>query len=197
MNERILNNYYNIGKFNHPSRIGYMMKMIRELKPLTQDEWRLWYYNNVHDEQYVKDIASEMHSTIPVDYCITIDDCLVYVEDVMFRRTFNGYNKEKLSLKLLREYISPDVKESPADWDTKYFIDFYLETHKALIGIQLKPDTFYRGNYQYKVDIHGKMKAFERAYNALSFILLYQQHSSQDGIVFANPEVLDEIKSFV
>ena len=60
MNERILNKYYNIGNFNHPSRIGYMMKMIRELKPLTQDEWRLWYYKNIHDEQYVKDIASEI-----------------------------------------------------------------------------------------------------------------------------------------
>lgn len=197
MNERILNNYYNIGKFNHPNRIGYMMKMIRELKPLTQDEWRLWYYNNVHNEQYVQNIAKEMHATIPVDYSITVDDCLVYVEDVMFRRTFNGYNKEKISLKLLREYISPDVKESPADWDTKYFIDFYLETTKALIGIQLKPDTFYRGNYQYTVDIRGKMNAFERAYNALSFILLYQQHSNQEGIVFANPEVIDEIKSYV
>jgi len=197
MNERVLNNYYNIGKFNHPSRIGYMMKMIRELKPLTQDEWRLWYYNNVHNEEYVQNIAKEMHSTIPVDYAITVDDCLIYVEDVMFRRTFNGYNKEKNSLKLLREYISPDVKESPADWDTKYIIDFYLETPKALIGIQLKPDTFYRGNYQSKVDIKGKMRAFERTYNALSFILLYQQYSNQEGIVFANPEVLDEIKAYV
>ena len=37
--ESLLNNYYNRGGYNQPSRIGFMMKMIRNLKPLTQEEW--------------------------------------------------------------------------------------------------------------------------------------------------------------
>ena len=91
--EQILNKYYNIGSFNAPSRIGYMMNYIRELSPLTEDEWRIWYINNVHDENYIIDIAEEMQHSIPADYNITFGDCHDYVIDVMFHRTFKGYSK--------------------------------------------------------------------------------------------------------
>ena len=47
--EAILNRYYNIGGFNSPERIGYMMKMIRDLKPSSMMEWMHWYFEYVHD----------------------------------------------------------------------------------------------------------------------------------------------------
>ena len=58
--ESLLNNYYNRGGYNQPSRIGFMMKMIRNLKPLTQEEWEIWYLENVHDEEYLDGLAQEM-----------------------------------------------------------------------------------------------------------------------------------------
>ncbi len=198
INEGILNNFYNRGGFNQPSRIGYMMKMIRELKPLTEEEWRIWYLKNVHNELYLNKLSQEMASTIPDSYNIGFETCKEYIYDVMFRRTFNGYNKEKQALKLLRDAISPTIEEAPEDWDTNYFIDFFLyDKNHCLIGIQLKPDTFYYGHYQNKVDINSKMQAFRKDKNASTFILKYETTSNANTIKFVNPEIVDEIKSML
>lgn len=196
--ERILNNYYNIGGFNKPERIGYMMNMIRKLKPLTEEEWQIWYLTNVHNEDYLDDLANQMCMTIPPHYQISKEDCKNYIYDVMFRRTFNGFNKENQALKILRETISNSIQESPAEWDTEYFIDFYVNTkNNGLIGIQLKPETFYLGYYQSVVDINGKMEAFRQKYQAHVYILKYKPNQNQQSICFSNPEIIDEIKSLI
>lgn len=195
--ERILNYYYNIGGFNKPERIGYMMSMIRKLQPITVDEWRVWYLDNVHDEAYIDNIAIEMHRSIPASYSVSVSDCHDYVYDVMFRRTFQGYDKEGLALKYLKSHVSPAVKDAPKEWDTDYFIDFYIpeNTEHPLIGIQLKPETFYRGHYQNIVDIEGKMNRFRSDYRALAYVLKYKSVSSSSGIEFTNPDVIIEIKN--
>lgn len=195
VNERILNNYYNIGGFNKPVRIGYMMKMIRGLSPLTEDEWKIWYFTNVHDEAYLDTIVREMHQSIPENYRVSVFDCKQYIYDVMFRRTFQGYNKENQALKILREVVSPLIQEAPKEWDTDYFIDFFaIGQNNNLVGIQLKPETFYFGHYQYIVDIKGKMRAFCQQQNATAFVLKYKSTSGNDIIEFSNPEVINEIK---
>lgn len=194
LSERILNNYYNRGGFNKPARIGYMMKMIRELRPLTEEEWRIWYLGHVHDEDYLTGLAEEMRRSIPPELHADVGQCRAYIYDVMFRRTFQGYNKEKLALRILRDAVSPQVQEAPEDWDTQYFIDFYVRgPNGRLIGIQLKPETFYRGGYQDLVDIDGKMAAFRRDHDALTYVIVYEP-SPGSGIVFSDPAVIEEIK---
>ena len=101
--ESLLNNYYNRGGYNQPSRIGFMMKMIRNLKPLTQEEWEIWYLENVHDEEYLDGLAQEMCDFIPDQYHVSFSECKNYIYDVMFRRTFSGYNRENQALTILRE----------------------------------------------------------------------------------------------
>lgn len=195
--ETLLNNYYNNGRFNDPNRIGYMMKLIRELAPLTEDEWRIWYFQHIHDEKYLQGLAAEMFTTIPSDEGFTCEDCLAYIEDVMFRRTFLGYNKEKAALQILRANISPAVKESPAEWDSKYFIDFYVnDAQGGLIGIQLKPESFYAGQYQDKVDIEGKMLSFRNKFHANTFILIYRTDLG-GRFEFVNPSVINDIKELI
>lgn len=193
--EAVLNNYYNAGKFNSPNRIGYLMDMIRKLKPLTEEEWMLWYLENCHDEKFLDGLAEEMQHFIPEKHQISKKECKSYIYDVMFRRTFEGYDKEKQALKLLRKMISPSVKEAPKEWDTKYFIDFCIyEANKQLIGIQLKPETFFLGKYQNKVDIEGKMEAFCLEYDAEAYVLAYQADLKSGGLVFSNPKCVEMIK---
>ena len=75
------------------------------------------------------------------------------------------------------------------------FIDFYIKTsNNKYIGIQLKPETFYTGNYQNVVNIQGKMNAFCKDYNAQAFILKYKRQSQDNEIEIVNSEVIDEIK---
>lgn len=194
--ERLLNYYYNIGGYNKPERIGYMMSLIRNLRPLTVEEWEIWYTDNIHDRDYIEGLSIEMYNSIPSQYEITSAMCIDYVYDVMFRRTFQGYNKEKQALKFLRQCVSKYVQEAPKEWDTEYFIDFFIpecETH-PIIGIQLKPDTFFKGHYQNVVDIEGKMNRFMVEYRALAYILKYKQMMDEKRTIeFTNPEVITEI----
>ena len=196
--ERILNNFYNIGGYNKPERIGYMMSLIRKLRPLTAEEWEIWYTENVHDRDYIDALSIEMYNSIPPQYGISSAECRLYVYDVMFRRTFQGYNKEKQALKFLRECVSKEVQEAPKEWDTEFFIDFYIpeSDNHPLIGIQLKPDTFFKGHYQSVVDIEGKMNRFATVYRALAYILKYRQIEDEGKTIeFTNPEIISEIKN--
>lgn len=193
--ERTLNDYYNRGKFNDSSRIGYMMSMIRNVRPLTADEWKNWYLSNVHDEQYIENLASEMFRTIPSWENIGYQDCLDYINDMMFRRTFLGYKKEHSALAVLKEHVSPDIREAPSYWDNHYFIDFYLRDFAGnYIGIQLKPESFFLGHYEKKVDIESKMRSFRQRYGAKTFILIYRK-TKEKAIEFLNPSIIKEIKA--
>lgn len=193
MNEKILNKYYNVGGFNNPKRIGYIMDLIRKAKPLTELEWRIYYFSNIHSENFLRDIAREMAATIPPEYEIETEQCFAYVCDVMFRRTFLGYNKEKQALRFLQKEISSVIQESPKEWDSRYFIDFFFRNpQNTLIGIQLKPESFYVGQYEKEVDIQGKMRSFRNNYHARTYILIYSQ---EDGCIsFTNPDVIIALK---
>lgn len=197
-NEKILNEVYNKGGFNRPERIGHVMALIRALEPMTEDEWRIWYCNQIHSESYLDELSYEMTACLPVGCELTSVDCREYIDDVMFHRTFKGYNKEKQALKFLRQIISEDVKESPEEWDAQYFIDFYIESPQhQLIGIQLKPESFYLGRYEKKVDIQKKMSIFCNEYNAVTFVLVYKVNVSSGTIVLKNYDVVNQIKDIL
>ena len=192
-NERILNQYFNKGKFNYPSEIGYVMNSIRECKPLTQEEWEMFYLENVRPLKHLQSLSMRMYTTIPTSLSISADECLDYIKDAIFRRTFEGYNKENEALKILRMEITSDVMESPKEWDGEYFIDFYLYSKKGtLIGIQLKPETFYLGRYYRKVDINGKLSKFRKDYDAKTFVLMYRK-GDRNQIILVNAEEIDKI----
>lgn len=197
-NEAILNKYYNLGKFNSPAKIGYMMKMIRELKPVTMMEWMYWYFANWHDFSYLYNLAVDFWRSIPASYGITFQEALAYVGAVMFERTFAGYDKEETALHILRSTINPEIQESPAEWDNLYFVDFYYWNSKGqLIGIQLKPESFQKSHCENFVAIDEKMKTFRDKFHAQTFVLFYkQEHSTLQSIeqFFANPEMIDLMK---
>ena len=193
IHEKELNLYYNQGQFNHPERIGYVMKLIRSLRPLTEAEWRAWYLTHVHDMVYIEQLAAEMCHTIPSELRISQDDCLEYILDVMFHRTFCGYDREKAALALLRERVCSDIREAPSVWDTRYFIDFFVHKRKCrMVGIQLKPASFYAGGYQDTVSITEKMERFQQKYDAFAYVLTYQE--SGQGTIQLDPAAIKEIQ---
>lgn len=197
VHESILNRFYNVGGFNKPERVGYLMKMIRNLKPSSMMEWMYWYFEHIHDFSYLYNLAIQFWQTIPDTYGIEFKEALAYVGDVMFQRTFSGYIKEANALQILRKAINPTIEESPADWDNLYFIDFYFfNAQKQLIGIQLKPESFLYGHCDQYVAIKDKMQRFCQDYNAKAFILYYRQGYDTKSIsnFFINPETINLIK---
>lgn len=172
------------------------MSTIRNAMPQSLQEWKEYYFSNVTSPETIEAIAQEMYESIPAEEKITREECYDYICDVIFRRTFEGYKKEKQALILLRKLVSPGVVEAPKEWDNKYFIDFYLKSKNGkMIGIQLKPETFYRGNYQYKVDIKSKHNAFINDYDAVVFVLTYMKDQKTNEITLTNSQVIDRIKA--
>lgn len=194
MNEKFMNQYFNMGKYNHPVNIGYVMNSIRQCKPLTITEWEIFYFENVRTFEHIESLVRSMHNDIPKNYRVSYEECLDYFLDVLIRRTFEGYNKENQALKILRSEISDLVNESPKEWDGEYFIDFYVYGRDGkLIGIQLKPETFYYGGYNRIVNIDQKLKSFREEFNALTFTIRYRK-ADDNNIIFVNSEILDEIR---
>lgn len=199
-NEKILNKCYNLSALNRPARIGYIMSMIRDVKPLTAREWREWYINNVHSENEITALGKELYWSVLENYPgadISMEDCVSYVNDVMFRRTFNGYNKEQTTLSVLRALISPSVQEAPAGWDTAYFIDFFFRTSNGqMVGIQLKPSTYITGKH-YNDDCNAmeRLRRFHDKFGARVWVLVYDASDSSDGITFTNPGALEKMRS--
>ena len=196
MLEKELNYYFNIGKFNHPEVIGYVMNEIRKANPITLNQWRNYYYNNVRSKEYLDELALKMFNSIPIKRrkILTLSKCKEYIDDVIFRRTFEGFNRENQALNLLNELLNNKVELSPKEWDGKYFIDFII--NKPLIGIQLKPKTFYDGHYDVVTNIDQKLEEFEQNFNAKTFILVYEE-SDNNHIEIINMEVVDEIKQII
>lgn len=193
--EKALNKYYNKGRFNNPGRIGYMMKIIRKAKPSSEKEWKDYYFTNVNKPEIIDEISEDMYKFIPSSEKISKELCREYIIDVMFRRTYEGWKKEEQAFKILQKHF-PTIQEAPEDWDNIYFIDFYFKSKGGrLIGIQLKPETFYSGRYNKKVDIEGKHRAFREKYNAKTFILTYKQLYDNNKVVLTDPSIIDEIKA--
>jgi len=197
MNEKLLNYYFNIGKYNHPENIGFVMNSIRQCKPLTISEWEIYYFSNVKTFEHIESLVRSMHEDIPKNYGVSYEECLDYFLDVLIRRTFEGYNKENQALQILRSEISTLVNESPKEWDGEYFIDFYVYgRNDKLIGIQLKPVTFFYGGYNRKVNIDQKLKSFRQDFDALTFTIHYKK-SENNEIIIVNYEILDEIREYL
>lgn len=192
--EQKLKAYYTEGGFNSAKRIGYVMKLIRELKPLTAEEWRSWYLENVHDEKYLERLAGDMFRTVPVEEDFTYQDCLQYIYEMMFRRTFLGYNKEKAGLQFLREQVSSEVQESPQDWIQKYDAPFYVITKEGkqlLLRLQ-----FDRCAQVQDPALDQRTKDFCEKNNAEVFLIAYARDPSGTAVP-SNLNVIKQIKDIL
>ena len=192
--EEKLNRYYTEGGFNNPRRIGYVIKLIRDLQPLTIEEWRNWYLEHIHNAEFLEKIAGEMFRSIPEEEGISFKDCWNHINDVMFRRTFLSYNKDKAALKLIQKEVEPGFVEAPADWSSRYGVDYYLRNPAGkYIGLRLKPISDKEETRRVKEAMERKMNAFCRDYQASVFVLQYEKTPAKD-VVFLDSESIGEIR---
>ena len=186
----ILNQVYNDNGYNRISVIGPLMKMCRDLQPLTAEEWKQWYFDNVHSESYLNDIATDFHSKVR-QYGYSESDCRKYIDDIMFDKTFMGYSKECQALGYLKKELGCEVRQAPSKWDAKYYIDFYINAPR--IGIQLKPETV--KEYLAEIGIQEKIQRFCNEKHARAFILYYRKDAQ--GLEIINKDTVKSVKQLV
>lgn len=95
---------------------------------------------------------------------VTEEDCLEYVKQVVFHRTFEGYMLEKQTIyEQIQTRIGLPLMPAPDEWDRKYNVDFYIEVKSKYIGIQVKPISYKDFDHMgsWKEWMHESHKAFE------------------------------------
>lgn len=104
--EFILNYTVNRWKLNRKGKVGKLSENIRRCTPSNIDDWKNYYYENVHSEKELKAVGKELYHHIkkdlPLEYrfhprlirSILQKDCIDYIHDLIFERTFSGFAKE-------------------------------------------------------------------------------------------------------
>lgn len=188
-NESILNKYYNMGGYNDPKKIGYLISTMNTVNPHSVEEWKDWYLKHVYDEDYLIQFVIHMYFSIPGEYNIGPDEVKDYIYDVMFRRTFNGSRFERETLSLLQSEIDPNLRHASKEWDTNYGIDFYVNDVKSKpIGIQLKPISFYNGNMGEITSVKKKIQNFCNNYDTRAMIIYYNYDSTTNQMTLVGKE---------
>lgn len=191
----LINSYFITGGLNDPKTIGYVMKMLRELKPLTEWEWQTWYLSNVRDELFLEDLAGDLFHVIPKQEGIKYRECLAYIRDVMFRRSFLSFNRgDHVALKLLNEKISDQIQEAPPSWLDDYAVNFYAKSESGrYLGIQLQPSSYFSTDNIKAEHAEEKLEAFRAMFSSEAFIFPY--HRIPDGSVIL--EGTDMVEKFL
>lgn len=133
--ETILNAAYVDAETRH--RVGPMLKYCRESGAESPAEFRQWYTEHVHGEDYLEEIAEDMSEQT----AIAIPVCREYLNQKLFIRSFRGLHAQIWMRDLLRAF-GISAKIASDEWDAKYGVDIIAGANGELFcGIQCKSET--------------------------------------------------------
>ncbi|MCX7687914.1 MAG: MjaI family restriction endonuclease [Fimbriimonadales bacterium] len=207
--EWILNIAFNRWQYNRPRYVGKLSESIRECAPRTLEEWERYYFEKVRPtqkmladtrEEHLNEIGRRLYVKISEQLraeieAITEEDCIQYVYEVVIKRTFEGYLREKKTVyEQLETLLQVKMEPAPDEWDRKYNIDFYIKVGERYIGIQIKPVSYAQLPeahkwHEWMAESHRR---FEKQVGGRVFIVFSIKKDNTRQI--ANPEVVDAIR---
>ena len=147
--EWILNQATNRFQFNFKRNVGAVAAEIRACEPRDLDEWREFYFANVRSREHIEDLGRRLYVKISevlraeIDE-ISEDDCVNYLLALVIDKTFDGYETEKTTVYgQLEELLAQKIEPAPDEWDRGYNVDFVIRLQNGVIGLQIKPVTFF------------------------------------------------------
>ncbi len=199
-----------LGRFrlNRKQYVGDLNELISKAMPFKIEEWRDFYFSQVHSKEELEKIGTELYEkiqTIIIKEIQSINekDCKRYVEDLIIQKTFEGRKTRFLILnnELLRytEKQFQFLPEHPEDWRFRtHRIDYYFVDPEKdlLIGIKVCPYSMYTSQdpivQRILKEIQETHKEFESKNAGYFFILYYTGKNTNYQI--DNKEILDEIR---
>ncbi len=197
--EWLLNTAMNRFQFNFKRNVGATSESIRKCAPKNVEEWRNYYYKNVKKESEIEELGRRLYVKITEVIqselsCITEQDCIDYMKQMVIERTYDGYTTEISTIYgQLKTILNIDIEPASDEWDRKYNVDFFIKIEDKYIGIQIKPvnntplsEIFKEHNLQSK-----SHQAFSSEYGGNVFYVYSQKVDGRKQIV--NKEVIDAI----
>ncbi len=215
--EWILNIATNRWQFNRPKYVGKVAEEIRKCSPKTLQDWIEYYRNMVRPEKYREmskhipnltideyldfighELCKKIHEVMKKEIeNIKDEDCVSYIRELVFNRTFHGYITEKYTVyERLEKELGVEIKPAPDSWDRRYNIDFYIKCRQGVIGLQVKPIT-----YQQTPEIHKWIdwlkeshEKFKKEVGGKVFVIFSVKINKDVKRIHNESQVIDSIK---
>jgi len=188
-------------QLNFKRNVGPTSKRIRECKPKTKEEWEKYYYENVRSKEHIESLGKRLYEKIKrvikeeVD-SISLEDCIQYLQDLVIKRTFEGYMNEIETIRdLIEKELNATVKEASDEWDRLYGVDFYIKIKDKYIGLQIKPQDIGTTLQVFAKErglLEGQHKKFTNEYGGKVFIIYSIKKDNKK--VIQNEKIVDELK---
>jgi hypothetical protein len=143
--EWILNSAMNRFQLNFKRNVGPTSESIRQCAPKTIDEWRNYYFKNVHAKEHLEGLGKKLYVKITEVIHAEVEevseqDCIDYMIQLVIDRTFDGYMTEiKTVYGQLEREVGVKIEPAPDEWDRFFNVDFFIRIKNNYIGIQIKP----------------------------------------------------------
>ena len=139
---------------------------------------------------------NDIKSTVVAEVdSVTEKDCIAYMQDVVIRRTYEGYMNEINTIKQqLDGVISLPIKPASDEWDRLYGVDYFIQIGNNYLGLQFKPTR--TAEFMIVHQQHGQLmeqnKKFSEKYGGKVFVIISKKE--KDDYIIENKEVIGEIK---
>ena len=158
-----------------PENVGQLSDLFKEEKFETVEKWKEWYLSNHPNKVEVAINKIMLMVTNLREVMDEIDEELItkWVEDLLFRKTFNGLIIQESILKYLAEKHEMEYTPSTKEDESKH-IDGYLDD----IPISVKPHTW-KDKKELPFDLNG-------------LIVVYYKKNKASVTIEYDPEELEE-----
>ncbi len=200
--EWVLNSAMSRFQLNFKRNVGAVSEEIRKCSPKTEEEWAEYYFSHVREQKHLVELGEKLFVKISeVLQCeldqITEEDCIHYIQDVVIRRTFDGYQTEiKTIYGELQENLQCKIEPASDHWDRHYNVDFFITCGDAYIGLQIKPVTNTASIpriYTERTLQEQSHKEFYKKFGGHVFYIYSIKEGKKKKI--ANIEVIEEIRT--
>jgi hypothetical protein len=105
--EFVLNYAMNRWQLNFKRNVGPTSDSIRKCAPTSLQEWEEYYYTHVRSRNHIDGLGKKLFQHITKDLpaekrfhpdlleSITEQDCIEYMRDIVIKKVFEGYLKER------------------------------------------------------------------------------------------------------
>ncbi|WP_448516454.1 MjaI family restriction endonuclease [Pseudothermotoga sp.] len=203
----ILNVALNRWGLNKKTKVGPVSVWIRQCAPKSMEEWRQCYFEKCKQhfhqrepKEYLEELGKTLYEKIKNVVLqdiksVSLEDCVKYIEDLVIKKTFEGYRREIETVRgLLEKELGISIQPAPDEWDRGYNVDYYIEISGKCIGIQIKPLSYKHAPESHKwIESQRKThEEFQKKYGGKVFTVFSSGEKGEKKL--HNPEVIEEIR---
>lgn len=193
--ETLLNYGMNRWGLNKASSVGATSELIRECAPTNYEQWVDFYFEKAFQKkkagikitkEYLHALGEELYLKLSENIqneleCITEEECIDYVYNLVINRTYEGYITEIETIYgQLEKLVGYKIEAAPDKWDRIYGVDFFIKIKDSYIGIQIKPISTKTSINQYQWFEQNKAnhQRFTNQYHGKVFFVFSKKNAS-------------------